>query len=153
MKRSDIKTNFHNLIDKIDNEILLMKFYDLMIQSATNKEGQLYDRLTNEQKDVLMLAEEESNDPANLISYNQQKKKHNVIMERIVNLHIEKLPEGFYLATSDQIQGLVAQGRTITETIEIARDIAKKLIETQEEQIPELKVFSDNFDYPLVIGL
>ena len=74
-------------------------------------------------------------------------------MERIVNLHIEKLPEGFYLATSDQIQGLVAQGRTITETIEIARDVAKKLIEAQEEQIPELKVFSDSFDYPLVIGL
>ena len=67
-------------------------------------------------------------------------------MERIVNLHIEKLPEGFYLATSDQIQGLVAQGRTIAETIEIARDVAKKLIEAQEEQIPELKVFSDNFD-------
>ncbi len=74
-------------------------------------------------------------------------------MERIVNLHIEKLPEGFYLATSDQIQGLVAQGRTITETIEIARDVAKKLIEAQEEQIPKLKIFSDNFDYPLVIGL
>ena len=76
MKRSEIKNNFHNLIDKIDNETLLMKFYDLMIQSATNKEGQLYARLTNEQKDVLMLAEEESDDPANLISYNQQKKKH-----------------------------------------------------------------------------
>ncbi len=74
-------------------------------------------------------------------------------MERIVTLHIEKLPEGFYLATSDQIQGLVAQGRTITETIEIARDVAKKLIEAQEEQIPKLKVISDNFDYPLVIGL
>lgn len=27
-------------------------------------------------------------------------------MERIVNLHIEKLPEGFYLATSDEVQGL-----------------------------------------------
>ena len=74
-------------------------------------------------------------------------------MERIVNLHIEKLPEGLYLATSDQIQGLVAQGRTITETIEIARDVAKKLIEAQEEQIPKLKVISDHFDYPLVIGL
>jgi predicted RNase H-like HicB family nuclease len=36
-------------------------------------------------------------------------------MERIVNLHIEKLPEGYYLATSDSIQGLVAQGRTISE--------------------------------------
>ena len=51
-------------------------------------------------------------------------------MEKFVNLHIEKLPEGFYLATSDSIQGLVAQGRTIAETIEIARDVAKKLIET-----------------------
>jgi len=34
-------------------------------------------------------------------------------MERIVKIHIEKLPEGFYLATSDDIQGLVAQGRTV----------------------------------------
>jgi predicted RNase H-like HicB family nuclease len=74
-------------------------------------------------------------------------------MERIVNLHIEKLPEGFYLATSDNVQGLVAQGRTIAETIEIAKDVAKKLIEAQEEQIPNLKVFSDSFDYPIVIGV
>ena len=74
-------------------------------------------------------------------------------MERIVNLHIEKLPEGFYLATCDNIQGLVAQGRTIAETIEIAKDLAKKLIEAQEDQIPNLKVFSDIFDYPIVIGV
>ena len=50
-------------------------------------------------------------------------------MERIVRLHIEKLPEGVYLATSDDVQGLVAQGRTITETLKIARDVARKLIE------------------------
>lgn len=53
-------------------------------------------------------------------------------MERVINLHIEKLPEGVYLATSDSIQGLIAQGRTIAETIEIARDVAKKLIESQD---------------------
>ncbi len=74
-------------------------------------------------------------------------------MERIVNLHIEKLPEGFYLATSDHVQGLVAQGRTIAETIEIAKDVAKKLIEAQEEQISNLQVFKDSFDYPIVIGV
>lgn len=74
-------------------------------------------------------------------------------MERIVNLHIEKLPEGFYLATSDSIQGLIAQGRTFTETIEIAKDVAKKLIEAQEEQIPNLRILADSFDYPLVIGV
>jgi predicted RNase H-like HicB family nuclease len=74
-------------------------------------------------------------------------------MERIVNLHIEKLPEGFYLATSDNIQGLIAQGRTISETIEIAKDVAKKLIEAQEDQISGLRTFTDSFDYPLVIGV
>lgn len=74
-------------------------------------------------------------------------------MERIINIHIEKLPEGYYLATSENILGLVAQGRTIAETIEIAKDVAKKLIEAQEEQIPNLKVLTDSFDYPLVIGV
>lgn len=76
MKTSDIRSNFHSLIDQIDNESLLMKFYDLMIKSTTSQEGQLYNKLSEEQKNVLMLTEEESNDPANLISYNQQKKKH-----------------------------------------------------------------------------
>ena len=76
-------------------------------------------------------------------------------MERIVNLHIEKLPEGVYLATSDEVQGLVAQGRTIQETIEIARDVAKKLMEAQEEGkgITPLPAASDVFDYPLIVGV
>lgn len=74
-------------------------------------------------------------------------------MERIIKLHIEKLPEGLYLATSESIQGLIAQGRTISETIEIARDVAKKLIEAQTfENEMYLLPTSDNFDYPLVIG-
>jgi len=74
-------------------------------------------------------------------------------MEKVINLHIKKLPEGYYLATSDSIQGLVAQGRTIAETIEIAKDVAKKLVEAQEETIPNLLTVQDSFDYPLVIGV
>ena len=45
------------------------------------------------------------------------------------------MPEGLYLATSEDIQGLVAQGRTVNETIEIARDIAKKLIEAKKVRL------------------
>lgn len=76
-------------------------------------------------------------------------------MEHIVNIHIEKLPEGMYLATSDNLQGLVAQGRTVTETLEIARDIAKKLIESQNEKSDVIKLpqVDNNMDYPLVIGI
>ncbi len=58
-------------------------------------------------------------------------------MERIIKLKIEKLPEGYYLATSEDVQGLVAQGRTIAETLEIARDVAKKLLELQGDELPQ----------------
>lgn len=73
-------------------------------------------------------------------------------MERMIKIHLEKLPEGVYLATSDDIQGLVAQGRTIAETIEIARDVARKLIEEQGESAVKPEAISDSFEYPLVLG-
>lgn len=75
-------------------------------------------------------------------------------MEQVANVHIEKLPEGVYLATSEDIPGLVAQGRTITETLEIARDVAKKLLEAQSErsQQANLMTAKDSFDYPLILG-
>ena len=73
-------------------------------------------------------------------------------MEHVIELHIEKLPEGGYLATSDTVQGLVAQGRTIQETIEIARDVAKKLIEAQSASTARLPPVRDVFDYPLIVA-
>jgi len=51
--------------------------------------------------------------------------------ESCLMLHVKRLPEGGYLATSEAIQGLVAQGRTVAETLEIARDIARRLLESQ----------------------
>jgi len=75
-------------------------------------------------------------------------------MEQIVNLHIEKLPEGVYLATSDEVPGLVAQGRTLSETLEIARDVARRLLEAQSERDGTigLKEAGDSFDFPLVVS-
>jgi predicted RNase H-like HicB family nuclease len=76
-------------------------------------------------------------------------------MERIINLHIEKLSEGAYLATSDDVQGLVAQGRTAAEVIEIARDIARRLLEAQDErkQKTHLPIISSSFDCSVVVGV
>jgi predicted RNase H-like HicB family nuclease len=53
--------------------------------------------------------------------------------EYLISIKIEELEEGGYLATSNTLQGLVAQGRTIAETMEIAQDIARKLIESYNE--------------------
>lgn len=76
-------------------------------------------------------------------------------MERVINLRIERLPEGVYLATSEDLPGLVAQGRTIQETLEIARDVARKLLEARaESDLPptELLPAGTSLDFPLIIG-
>lgn len=75
-------------------------------------------------------------------------------MERLIKVHLEKLPEGVYLATSDDVQGLVAQGRTMTEALEIARDVARRLIEAraerQQESAPPPSI--ESADLTLVVG-
>jgi predicted RNase H-like HicB family nuclease len=75
-------------------------------------------------------------------------------MEKVVRIHIEKLPEGFYLGTSEDIQGLVAQGRTVAETLEIARDVARKLLEAQtgRKSEPKLPIIEEQLDCLLVVG-
>lgn len=75
-------------------------------------------------------------------------------MEQIINIHVEKLPEGVFLATSDDVPGLVAQGRTATEAIEIARDVARKLMEARAERKGTLNLaeIKDSFDYPLIVS-
>lgn len=55
-------------------------------------------------------------------------------MELAIRIHVEGLPEGVYLATSDELSGLVAQGRTVAEALDIARDVARKLIEARRER-------------------
>ena len=50
--------------------------------------------------------------------------------EYLIPVSIEQLEEGGYLATSSLLQGLIAQGRTIAETLEIAEDVARKIIES-----------------------
>jgi len=73
-------------------------------------------------------------------------------MERVIKLHIEKLPEGVFLATSSDVEGLVAQGKTISETIEIARDVAKKIFELRNEFSQE-QTLTIPFDYPLIVEM
>ncbi len=53
--------------------------------------------------------------------------------EIIFSIHLKKLPEGHYLATSQDLPGLVAEGRTISETLETARNVSRKLMESYRE--------------------
>jgi predicted RNase H-like HicB family nuclease len=50
--------------------------------------------------------------------------------EATVRLHIEALDEGGYVATSPDVPGLVAEGRSITEAVEIAQGLTRKIVES-----------------------
>jgi len=52
------------------------------------------------------------------------------MQETTIRLHVEPLEEGGFLATSPDVQGLVAEGRTITEAVEIAQGLARKILES-----------------------
>ncbi|MBU2445135.1 MAG: hypothetical protein KJ666_06125 [Bacteroidetes bacterium] len=76
MNTIELKKNFHHLIDSIDNENLLISFYDLIKRRYSTKEGQLWNRLTKQEQEELLLAVEESENPENLISHEEMNEKH-----------------------------------------------------------------------------
>ena len=64
-----------------------------------------------------------------------------------ITLDIEKLPGGYYMATSRDVQGLVAQAKTFEKTVEIAEDLAHKLLHLQKGKVRQREVIS----YPMMI--
>jgi len=68
--------------------------------------------------------------------------------ETVIRLHVEPLEEGGYLATSPDVPGLVVEGRSITEVVEIAQDVTRKILECCIEHgdpiPPALSKYIDN---------
>ena len=50
--------------------------------------------------------------------------------EAAIRLHVEPLDEGGFLATSPDVPGLVAEGRSVTEAAETAQGLARKMAES-----------------------
>ena len=75
MNTIELKKNFHLLIDSIDNENLLINFYEIIKKRSYLKDGQLWNRLNDFDKEELLTAYDESQDPENLISHSEIKKK------------------------------------------------------------------------------
>jgi len=76
MDAIELRKNFHLLIDSIENETLLTNLYDLMKSRSTTIEGQLWNRLTTQEQEELLMTLEESNNQDYLISQEEMKKKH-----------------------------------------------------------------------------
>ena len=71
-----IKRDFHNLIDKIENEEILKGYFQLIQRLNKNQTGALWYSLSSAEQDELLLSYEESFNPANLISHEEAKKQH-----------------------------------------------------------------------------
>lgn len=76
MALENIKIDFHQLIDKIEDEELLSTFYQLLFQKSKSKDGHLWENLTNEEKSELLLADEESKDSNSCIRDEEVRQKH-----------------------------------------------------------------------------
>lgn len=55
------------------------------------------------------------------------------VEEVAIRVRVEALGKGRYLGTSPDVPGLVAEGRTLSETIEIAQGLARKIVESCRE--------------------
>ena len=68
------KDEFHKLIDNIEDEQLLMAYFQLIKKLNLNEVGKLWEGLTSEEKEELLISYEESNQPQNLVSHIEVKK-------------------------------------------------------------------------------
>lgn len=75
MKIEVLRSEFHELIDKIDDPEVLTQFYGAINQSL-KAEGSIWRSLTKEQQAQVLEAYEDSEDDANLISLSDVKARY-----------------------------------------------------------------------------
>jgi hypothetical protein len=76
MNTIELRKNFHNLIDSINNESILTKFYSIMARMNERDDGKLWGKLTLDEQEELIRADIESRDPSNLIPHEEIQEKH-----------------------------------------------------------------------------
>lgn len=76
------KEAFHKLIDKIENEEILKGYFELILRLNNNQTGRLWNALTSDEKNELILSYEESFNFENLISHEDVKQQHNKWLEK-----------------------------------------------------------------------
>lgn len=76
MKTSELKINLHNFIDQIDNVAILEDYYNELKMLVKSPVSGIWDRLTDEQKQEVLLSFEESDDENNLIDNGEVMKRY-----------------------------------------------------------------------------
>ncbi len=88
MNTLELKTNFHHLIDSIDNKQLLESIYHLIKAKSKAQRGDLWAGLNHDEKDELLQSFQESEVAENLIGFDTIKNKHKMLTSK--SLHIKE---------------------------------------------------------------
>lgn len=75
MTTVELKTNFHQLIDEISNEAMLVKFYEIMSTANVSNEGSLWKNLSLDEQQELLEIEKDSHIIENLIDHSSMELK------------------------------------------------------------------------------
>lgn len=67
MSTIDLKSNIHKIVESIQSEQLLQTLYDFLKSKEKSHPGKLWESLTEQQKNEVLLAYNESEDENNLI--------------------------------------------------------------------------------------
>lgn len=76
MNTLELKTNFHKLIDEINNDEVLKRFYAILSSSKDRKDGMLWNKLSNSAQSELIEEEKLSHLEENLRTHNDMKLKN-----------------------------------------------------------------------------
>jgi len=74
MSTLELKSDLHKILDKIENEELLLAVYNFLKQTDNSKP--FWDSLTEAQKQEVYLSYKESEEISNLITWDDLKKKY-----------------------------------------------------------------------------
>lgn len=71
MISTELRMNFHKLIDEIQNEVILNQFYEILINKEERVEGKLWQQLTLAERQELIETERESHKEEDLILHDE----------------------------------------------------------------------------------
>lgn len=67
MSTTELRSNLHRIVDSIEDERLLRAIYSFLQKRESSEDGRMWKQMTEEQKQEVLRAYEESEDDANLI--------------------------------------------------------------------------------------
>ena len=68
MRTTKLKSNIHQIVDRIQSDQLLETIYDFLKTRESSKPGDIWESLSDEQKKEVLVSYEESEDAKNLIA-------------------------------------------------------------------------------------